>query len=271
VTVDRLSGRVILGCMKVLFFGDIIGKPGRMALSRAMPGLKATHRPDIIVANGENSAAGFGITEPVMKELFQMGVDVITTGNHVWDKKETETFIAREKRLLRPANFSPGAPGQGWVIRTVKNMNVAVINLQGRVMMPPSDCPFRTLDRLLEEIRGVDIFLMDFHAEATSEKEAMGRYADGRVAAIIGTHTHVQTADERILPKGAAFISDAGFCGGHGGVIGNRVDEVLERFLLGLPHKLEPEKSDPVVMGVSIEISPETRRALSIERIKVHL
>lgn len=257
--------------MKLLFFGDIIGKPGRQALAKALPDLKTEYKPDIIVANGENSAAGFGITESCMKELFQMGVDVITTGNHVWDKKEAESFIGREKRLLRPANFQPGAPGQGWVIRPVSNYNIAVINLQGRIMMPPNDCPFRTLDRLLEELKNVDVVVVDFHAEATSEKEAMGRYFDGRVAAILGTHTHVQTADERILPKGAAFICDVGFCGGRGGVIGNRAEEVFDRFLIGLPHKLEPDKTDPMVMGVIVEILPETGRATGIQRFQIHL
>lgn len=255
--------------MKILFISDIVGNPGRKALAKAMPILKREHGPDFIIANGENSAAGFGITESVMKELFEIGVNVITSGNHIWDKKEAESLITKEKRLLRPANYPPSSPGEGWVVENIEGKKIAVINLQGRVMMPPSECPFRALDNVLEKLRGVKIIVVDFHAEATSEKEAMGLYADGRVSAVIGTHTHVQTADERILPKGTAYISDAGMTGGTGGVIGSRYEDVMERFLSGLPRKLEPEASMPAVMGVVVEVASQSGTATSIKRVRI--
>jgi metallophosphoesterase (TIGR00282 family) len=251
-----------------VFIGDIVGKPGRAVLAGTMPRIKKKFSPDIIVANGENAAAGFGITKNVLQELFSTGINLITSGNHIWDKHETESWIGEEERLIRPANFPPTSPGRGWAIIKVNNSSIAVVNIQGRVMMPPSDCPFRTMHSLLEKLATADAIVVDFHAEATSEKEAFARHFDGQLAAVIGTHTHVQTADERILPKGTAFISDIGFTGGTGGVIGYKTEDVEIRFLHGIPRRFEPDDSDPTVMGVTVEI--ENGLAVNINRFQFH-
>ena len=254
--------------MRVVFIGDIVGKPGRAVLAETMPRIKKKYSPDLIVANGENSAAGFGITRNVLKELFDTGINIITSGNHIWDKHETETWIAEEDRILRPANFPAGSPGRGWLNVKVGSGSIVVANIQGRVMMPPSDCPFNTMRNIIEKAASADAIVVDFHAEATSEKEAFARYFDGQVAAVIGTHTHVQTADEKILPKGTAFISDIGFTGGTGGVIGYKAEDVEVRFLLGLPRRLEPDDDDPIIMGVAVEI--ENGMATDINRFQFH-
>jgi len=254
--------------MRVVFIGDIVGRPGRAVLAETMPRIKKKFAPDLIIANGENSAAGFGITRNVLKELFDTGINIITSGNHIWDKHETETWIADEDRILRPANFPAGSPGRGWLSVKVGSGSIIVANIQGRVMMPPSDCPFNTMRNIIEKAAAADAIVVDFHAEATSEKEAFARYFDGQVAAIIGTHTHVQTADEKILPKGTAFISDIGFSGGTGGVIGYKAEDVEVRFLLGLPRRLEPDDDDPIIMGVAVEI--ENGLATDISRFQFH-
>jgi len=232
-----------------------------------MPRLIEEFAPDFIVANGENSAAGFGITLTIVENLFKIGINVITTGNHIWDKREAETWIEDEELVLRPANFPPASPGRGYAIIKVNDSDIAVVNLQGRVTMPPSDCPFRTMEKILEDLPSVDAIIVDLHAEATSEKEAFARYFDGKVTAVIGTHTHVQTADEKILPGGTAFITDVGLTGSTGGVIGNRFDDAILRFLKGIPRRLQPEKKDPVVMGVVVDM--EKGHATHIERFQL--
>jgi len=229
-----------------------------------MPRLKNEYDPALVVANGENAAGGYGITRKVLRELFKMGVDVITGGNHIYDKREIETWIDEESRLVRPANYPSSAPGKGWVVLPAEDSMVAVVNLQGRVTMPPCECPFRTMGRLLRDLEDADAVVVDLHAEATSEKEAFGLHFDGKIAAVVGTHTHVQTADEKILPGGTAYISDLGMTGGTAGVIGYRHEDVMVRFLDGIPRRLEPEKENQAVMGVCIEI--EGARAKSIER-----
>lgn len=260
----------ILSHMRIVFIGDIVGRPGRAALSRLMPAVVERYRPELIIANGENAAAGFGITQKVAHTLFKSGIDVITSGNHIWDRREMETegWLDEQERLLRPANYPPETPGKGWAVIEKNDRKIAVINLQGRIMMPPTDCPFRKMEAILDELPEIDAVVVDFHAEATSEKEAFARYFDGKVAAVVGTHTHVQTADEKILPKGTAFICDVGMTGGAGGVIGFRMNESITRFLKGTPGKLKPEKADPAIMGVFIQIE-NNGLAASIERFQI--
>ena len=257
--------------MKILFIGDIVGRPGRQMVARHLPSLVDRHLIDMVIANGENAAAGFGVTPDVVDELFQSGIDVLTTGNHVWDKKESLPILERERRILRPANYPPGLPGKGWgVFRTPGGLSVAVVNLEGRVFMGNLDCPFRAADAILAEATGqASIVLVDFHAETTSEKGAMGAYLDGRVSAVLGTHTHVQTADERVLPGGTAYITDAGMTGSRDSVIGIRKELSLERFLTQLPVRYEVAKRDPMLCGVVVEVDEATGRAQSIERVQI--
>lgn len=256
--------------MKILFIGDIIGRPGRQIVNQWLPRLVARHEIDLVVANAENSAAGFGLTTEVVRELFGMGIDVLTTGNHVWDKKEGIPCLDKEPRLLRPANYPPELPGRGWgVYETSAGLAVAVVNLEGRVFMGNLDCPFRGADAILGAVdKDCRIVLVDFHAEATSEKGALGAYLDGRVSAVVGTHTHVQTADERILPGGTAFISDVGMTGGRDSVIGIRKELSVERFLKQVPVRYEVSKKDPVLCGVVIEVDEVTGLSRSIERVQ---
>ncbi|MDR1471118.1 MAG: TIGR00282 family metallophosphoesterase [Synergistaceae bacterium] len=255
--------------MRVLFVGDVSGRPGRGILRDKLPLLRTSEGPfDFVVVNCENAAAGFGMTERLMGELFDMGVDVLTSGNHIWDKKEFVPVLDREPRMLRPANYPSGAPGNGWGVFGKDGCELGVINLQGRAFMPPIDCPFRSADSILEGMRARSV-LVDFHAEATAEKIALGRYLDGRVSALVGTHTHVQTADESVLPLGTAYITDAGMTGGQGGVIGNSFDSVLPKFLYGVPAKFEVEGSMPKLHGVVIDIDDETGRAFDIRRVSV--
>jgi metallophosphoesterase (TIGR00282 family) len=255
--------------MKVLFVGDVFGRPGRNMLRENLPGLRSSEgHLDFIIVNCENAAAGFGMTERLMGELFAMGADVLTSGNHIWDKKEFVPVLDREPRILRPANYPPGAPGTGWGVFEKNGLRLGVINLQGRAFMPPVDCPFRSADSVLEAMSARAV-LVDFHAEATAEKIALGRYLDGRVSALAGTHTHVQTADESVLPGGTAYITDVGMTGGHGGVIGNRFDSVLPKFLYSVPTKFEVEDSSPKLHGVVIDIDDETGRAFDIHRISI--
>lgn len=255
--------------VKILFIGDIIGKPGRQALSRELHRLVDRHTIDIIIANGENAAGGFGLTPEVAKELFNQGIHLLTSGNHIWDKKEQVATILADPRIIRPANYPAGAPGIGsTVLTTPGGVKVAVLNLEGRVYMKSLECPFRTADREIAKLQNeTRIILVDFHAEATSEKSALGWYLDGRVSAVIGTHTHVQTADERLLPQGTAFLSDAGMTGSFDSVIGMGVEETLHRFLTQLPAKFEVAKKNIRLNAVVIGVDEQSGKAVSIERI----
>ena len=257
--------------MKLLFVGDIVGRPGRYALTQALGRLVDRHSVDLVIANGENAAAGFGLTAEVAREIFDAGVDVITSGNHIWDKKEIFGFFEREPRLLRPANYPPGLPGQGGgVFKTAGGVKIGVINLEGRAFMNNLDCPFRAADALIDEISAqTRIIFVDFHAETTSEKISLGYYLDGRISAIVGTHTHVQTADERILPGGTAYLTDVGMTGSRDSVIGIRKEEAIERFLTQLPIRFEVAKKDPWLCAVLVTIDEGSGKAQAIERIQV--
>jgi 2',3'-cyclic-nucleotide 2'-phosphodiesterase len=255
--------------LKILFVGDVIGSPGRQALVRRLDRLIDRHQVDMVVANGENAAAGFGLTLDVAHELFEAGVDVITSGNHIWDKREIYSYLDEQPCLLRPANYPGDAPGRGCgVFATSAGLNVGVLNLEGRIFMNPLECPFRTADRLVAELRQkTKMILVDMHAEATSEKMAIAHYLDGRVSAVIGTHTHVQTADEQILPGGTAYLTDAGMTGARDSVIGINKEIAVGKFLSQLPARFEVAKKNPMVNGVLVDIDPDTGRALTIERI----
>lgn len=257
--------------MKILFIGDIVGRPGRQMLVRHLGSLVDRHLVDLVVANAENAAAGFGVTPDVVAELLGLGVDVLTSGNHIWDKKESHPILEQERRLLRPANYPPGLPGSGWgIFRTNVDLPVAVVNLEGRVFMSNLDCPFRAADNILAELHGkAAVVLVDFHAETTSEKGALGAYLDGRVSAVLGTHTHVQTADERVLPGGTAFISDVGMTGSRDSVIGIRKELSVERFLTHLPVRFEVAKREPMLCGVMLTVDDASGQALAIERILI--
>jgi metallophosphoesterase (TIGR00282 family) len=257
--------------VKILFIGDIIGKPGRQAVCRELHRLVDRYLIDLVIANGENAAGGFGITEETAKDLFGCGIHLLTSGNHVWDKKDTLDFITREERLLRPANYPDGTPGNGCtVVKTAGGINVGVLNLEGRIFMNSLECPFRVADREITRLRQeTPIIFVDFHAEASSEKMALGWYLNGRVSAVIGTHTHVQTADERILPGGTAYMTDAGMTGGFDSVIGIRKEEAIERFLSQLPVRFEVSKNDIRLSGAVIEVDERNGRAVRIERISV--
>lgn len=258
--------------MNIMMIGDICGKPGRTTAFYYIDELIAQYRVDLVLANGENSAGGVGITREVLEELLQHGIDVVTTGNHVWDKKEIYDFIDKTDKLIRPANYPPGTPGRGHLILPHKNSNIGIINLAGRVFMPQMDCPFRAADQILTEIQSrCDIIFVDFHAETTSEKMALAWYLDGRVSALVGTHTHVQTADERVLPQGTAFISDVGMVGPRDSVLGVDKDIVINKFLSGLPAKFSLAKGSTVFCAVIIEVDEITGKALAIQRIQKYL
>ena len=251
----------------VLFLGDIIGQQGRRAVQRFLPQLVKKFAPAIVIANGENAAGGVGITEEIGRDLF-LQIDVLTSGNHIWDKKEALPYLEREPRLLRPANYPAGNPGRGsYIYQDGGGVKIAVLNLQGRVFMEAIDCPFRRADAEVETLgRETSIIIIDFHAEATSEKQALGWYLDGRVSAVIGTHTHVPTADEKVLPGGTAYVTDAGMCGGYHSVIGIRREQALQRFLTGRPQRFEPSKEGLALSWVFIEVDAKTGRAQSIKR-----
>lgn len=254
--------------MRVLMIGDVIGRPGRNALKDLLPGLRERLGLDLVVANVENAAAGFGLTEPIGREILASGVDVMTGGNHLWDKKGSEAYIASEPRLARPANYPDGTPGRTSVIVEVDEIRVAVLSLQGRVFMPPLDCPFRKLDTMLADLDDeADLFLLDFHGEATSEKTAIGLYADGRVSLVVGTHTHVPTADERILPGGTAYQTDLGMTGPFDSIIGMDRDAVLKRFLTGMPVRFEVAQHDVRLCGLLVEIDNWSGQATEVTRV----
>ena len=255
----------------LLFIADVIGSPGRDVLRALLPGLKRRLDVHLVICNCENAAAGFGLTRDVARELFDAGVDVLTGGNHLWDKKDAMDYLADEPRLVRPANLPPGAPGEGWrVFKAVDGTAVGVVNLLGRVFMKEADDPFRAADVALEALRDkCKVVLVDLHAETTAEKMAMGWHLDGRASALIGTHTHVQTADERVLPKGTAYISDAGMTGGFDSVIGMDRKAALHRFLTLLPQRLTPSTGDPRLNAVLVHVDAATGRAHAIRRIEI--
>lgn len=250
---------------KILFIGDVFGKPGRLCLKKVLPELKKELSPDVIIANGENIASGMGINEKKYLELLETGIDALTLGNHSWHNKEFLKEIDRCTHVIRPGNYPPGTPGAEKLI--VKG--VGIINMLGRVFMKEADCPFRTADRLIEELKKeTKIIIADFHAEATSEKYAMGWHLDGRATAVVGTHTHVQTADERILPNGTAYISDAGMVGAYNSVIGVEIAPIVEKFLTLIPRRFEPAKTGPWVFNaVLISADETTGKAAEIRRI----
>jgi len=257
--------------MRILFIGDIVGKPGRQAISGLLKKVVSDHGIDFTIANGENAAGGMGITPAIAIEMMDQGVDVLTSGNHIWAKKEIFPYLNEESRILRPANYPPQVPGRGaGVFETKNGEKVGVINLEGRVFMKHLDCPFRIGEKDIETLRKeTPIIVVDFHAEATSEKMALGVYLDGRVSAVLGTHTHVQTADERLLPGGTAYMTDVGMTGSFDSVIGIRKELAVEKFLSQLPVRFEVAKKDIRINCVAVEIDEITGKALGIERISV--
>ena len=262
--------------MKLLFIGDIVGQPGRNAVKTLVPKLREQHALDFVIANGENSAGGSGITPRIAEEIFSAGVDVITTGDHLWDQKEVMELLAGEKRFLRPLNYPPGTPGQGSAIYEVQSpksevrspISIAVLNAQGRTFMPPLENPFLLAAEEVKRLRErTKIIFVDFHAEATSEKIAFARMLDGQVSAVVGTHTHVQTADEQIFPGGTAYLTDAGFTGPHESVLGREIEPVLKRFLTGMPQRFEVAKDRVLLHGAVIEIDNISGKAVKIQRV----
>lgn len=256
--------------MRILFIGDLVGSPGRDLVTKNLAEITRQHSVDLVIANGENAASGFGITPKICEELFHAGVEVITGGNHSWDRKEIFEFIVNEPRLIRPANF-PNSPGRGLYLGTSRGgVRYAVLNLQGRVFMTALDCPFRTADQELARIPPeVKVIFVDMHAEATSEKQAMGWYLDGRVSVVVGTHTHVATADEHVLPNGTAYITDVGMTGPHESVIGMDRNSMVKRFLDAMPVKFEVAMGDPRLNGVLVNVDEDSGRARSIARVRV--
>jgi len=256
--------------LRLMMIGDIVGRPGRRAVKVNLEGLRREFDLELVIANGENAAGGNGITREVAQDLFSAGVDVLTMGNHVWNKKDALDYIAQETRIVRPANYPPGTPGSGVnIYETRRKVKVAVINLAGRVFLQTLDCPFRKADELVKQVRDqARVVVVDFHAEATSEKMAMGWYLAGRVSAVCGTHTHVQTADERVLPGGTAYITDLGMTGPRDSVIGARKENVINRFVTQIPLPLEVAAGLFQFNGVIIDIDEETGEAMAIRRIQ---
>jgi hypothetical protein len=256
--------------MKILFLGDVVGKPGRRIIKDVLPRLVRSLEPDMVIANGENAAAGNGLTAETARELYSSGVAVITMGNHTWDKKEIFDFIDTDPNLVRPANYPPGTPGKGWTLYETNpgKPSVAVINLMGRVFLHPIECPFRMAEALVEEARKeTPIIIVDFHAEATSEKIAMGWHLDGRVSAVVGTHTHVQTSDERILPRGTAYITDVGMTGPRDSILGIKPDIIVRKFLTQMPARFEVAEGEAQINGVLITVDDGTGLATEISKI----
>ncbi len=254
--------------MKIMMVGDVMGSAGRTVFAQVVTRFKAANKVDFVVVNAENAAAGKGLTGKLADNFFAAGADVITLGDHTWNQKEFVSYLNKEQRVLRPANFAPGCPGHGAVTVQTPFGDITVFNLIGRVFMKPYDCPFRKIDEILPLYPSSKIKLVDFHAEATSEKIVFGRYLDGRVSAVVGTHTHVQTSDEIVLPKGTAYLTDLGLTGAKDSAIGCDLDAVTSTFLTGLPAKFDPAKGSPVMEGVMIDIDPQTGRAKSIKRIR---
>lgn len=263
--INKVRGDIV----NILIIGDICGRPGRQTARQYIPRLKEEFAIDLVVANGENAAAGVGITQKVLKELYDMGIDIVTSGNHIWDKKEIFEFIDDEPYLVRPANYPPGTPGKGYCIYPWRDKKIGVINLAGRSFMPALDCPFQKVDAILTAIReACDVILLDFHAETTSEKMAMGWYLDGKITCMVGTHTHVQTADERILPGGSAYITDLGMVGPWDSVLGVQKELVLKKFKTGLPVRFVLAEKPTVFSAVVVEADEnKPYKTRSIKRI----
>lgn len=259
--------------MRILFVGDIVGSPGRKAVQELIPLIRKREKIDFVIANSENAAGGSGLTPRLAEELFSYSVDVLTSGDHIWKKKEIVETLDEEKRLLRPANYPKGAPGSGWGVYSLKNKTkVGVINLVGRVFMESVECPFRVARDIIEEIKSeTPIIIVDIHAEATSEKIALAWYLDGMVSAILGTHTHVQTADERIYPKGTAYLTDVGMTGPHDSVIGRKVEQILTRFITQLPTRFEMAEENVQLNGAIVTIDEKTGKAIDIKRVRENL
>ena len=256
--------------MKIMLTGDVVGRPGRRAFQKYTPKLRQERQIDVVVVNGENSAGGKGITRKSLDELYHGGADIVTSGNHVWDKKDVLEFIDREPFLVRPANYPEGAPGKGCCIYPFRSKNIGVMNLSGRTFMPVMDCPFQKAEELLRELTPVcDVLILDFHAEATSEKMAMGWYLDGRVNCIVGTHTHIQTADERILPGGTAYITDLGMVGAWNSVLGVCTDIVIDKFTKALPVRFDLANGPNVYSAVILEIDDVSNKTTAIERVLI--
>ena len=256
--------------MRILFIGDIIGQPGRQMVARHLKSLVAEHGTEMVLANAENAAGGFGITPSIGEELLGLGIDLLTSGNHVWDKKEAEAYLAKESRLLRPANYPEEAPGTGVHVLQKDGRMLAVLNIQGRAFLPAIDCPFKTADREITQLHQItDTILVDFHAEATAEKQAFAWYLDGRVSAVVGTHTHVQTADERLLPARTAYITDVGMTGPRNSVIGIKPDDAIQKFITQMPRKFSLAPGSAQLCAVVLDIG-EDGRARNIQRIQVH-
>ena len=257
--------------MRVMLVGDVVGKPGRKAFQKYTPKLKAEKNIDVVIVNGENSAGGKGYTRKSLDGLYHGGADIITSGNHVWDKKDVLEFIDQEPFLIRPANYPEGAPGKGYCVYPFKAKNIGVVNLSGRAFMPDMDCPFQKIEEILRELRReCDIIFLDFHAETTSEKMAMGWYLDGRVNAVVGTHTHIQTADDRILPEGTAYITDLGMVGPWNSILGVKTEIILQKFTTCLPCRFDLEESGPMVYSALIvDIDDATNKTVGVERILI--
>ena len=259
--------------MRLLFLGDIVGRSGRNAVCEALPGLIQRHVLDFVIINGENSAGGFGITEAILNDLIDAGADCVTLGNHAFDQKDTLVYIERQERLVRPLNFPKGTPGRGSAMLKAKNgADVLVINAMGRVFMTELDCPFRAIDNEITACRlksEADAIFIDFHAEATSEKQALGHFLDGRVSALVGTHTHTPTSDYRVLPGGTAYMSDAGMCGDYNSVLGMETDEPVNRFLTKIPRgRFEPSLGPATLSGLAIEIDDKTGLATAVSALR---
>lgn len=259
--------------MKILFIGDIAGRPGREAIRKLLPKIKKEEGIELVVANGENAAGGSGLTPAICEELFSLGIDVLTSGDHIWKKREVLEIIDKDNRILRPANYPQGAPGGGAIVVTTKGgVKVGVMNLVGRVFMEALDCPFRAAVREIKNLRKeTSVIIVDIHAEATSEKQALGWFLDGEVSAVVGTHTHTQTADEKLLPKGTAFITDLGMTGPLDSILGRRVEDILERFLTQVPVRFQMAKDNIQLQGAIIDIDAKSGRANSIKRIQKKL
>ncbi len=257
--------------MKVLCIGDIVGRPGREILAKSLGPFKEQHRVDFVIANGENAAGGSGILPKQAEEIYACGVDVITLGDHVWDKSDIYAYLNEQARIVRPINFPEGVPGKGWAISIAGNqVKIGVINLLGRTFMRYNvNCPFRALDAAVEHIKKeTPVIFVDMHAETTSEKVAMGHYADGKVSCVFGTHTHVQTADDKILPQGTAYITDLGMSGPHNSVIGQNKEKIIQRFLTCMPHKFEVAEGDNILNGILVDVDEDTGKSRHITRIQ---
>ena len=272
--ISNFGRSITVALVKILFIGDIVGEPGRRAVKDLVPGLRQRHGADVVIANGENAAGGSGITPKTAEEIFSAGVDIMTSGDHLWDQKEVTALLENEKRFLRPLNYPPGTPGQGsgnLEIRNPKSENpasIAVMNLQGRTFMPVLENPFLLAQAEVERLRQrTKIIFVDIHAEATSEKISLARMLDGKVSAVVGTHTHVQTADEQIFPGGTAYLSDAGFTGPHESVLGREIEPVIKRFLTGMPQRFEVAKERVLLEGVVIEVEEVSGKAVKIQRV----